>query len=204
MVEIQKLKLSTLKIPEYNPRIFPEEEMQKLIKNIETNGYLELIVVNKRNNHIVSGSHRYKALQFLGYKEIDCIVIDIDEDREKALNIAMNRIGGFFDEDKLETIIKQLNETNFDLELTGLADFELDVMLSDIEIEDSDIPEIDPDLFKDEITEDTISKAVEKAIKKEAGIIEKEDYDEDHEQYSHSDYIEITCPNCGEVIKHEK
>lgn len=204
MVEIQKLKLNTLKIPEYNPRIFPEEEMQKLIKNIEENGYLELIVVNKRNNHIVSGSHRYKALQFLGYKEIDCIVIDIDENREKALNIAMNRIGGFFDEDKLETIIRQLNETNFDLELTGLADFELDVMLSDIEIEDSDIPEIDPDLFKDEITENTIGEAVEKAIKKEAGIIEKEDYDEDHEQYSHSDYIEITCPNCGEVIKHEK
>ena len=58
---------------------------------------MEPIIWNKTTGNVVGGHQRLKVLTALGYKEIDCVVVDLDEQREKALNVALNKISGEFD-----------------------------------------------------------------------------------------------------------
>src|SRR5699024_10334030 len=82
----------------------------------------------------------------LGYKEIDCVVISIEEDKEKALNVALNKISGAWDEDKLMSLITDLEGSDFDVSLTGFEVAELDELFKDsltdgIEDDDFDVEE---------------------------------------------------------------
>ena len=60
-------------------------------------GYVEPIIWNKRTGNIVGGHQRYKILKDLNYEEAECVVVDLDDAHEKALNVALNKISGEFD-----------------------------------------------------------------------------------------------------------
>lgn len=68
---------------------------------------------------IIGGHQRLTVLKDLGYKEIDVIVVDVDKTQEKALNIALNKITGRWDNRMLSGLLKDLNSNKFDLTLTG-------------------------------------------------------------------------------------
>jgi len=55
---------------------------------------VEPIVWNKRTGNIVGGHQRLKVLLDMGMREVDCVVVDLDEAKEKALNLALNKIQG--------------------------------------------------------------------------------------------------------------
>lgn len=127
----------------YNPRkdLKPgDKEYDKLKQSIEHFGYVEPIIVNDRTGYIVGGHQRLKVLQDLGYTEIEVVHVDLDENNEKALNVALNKISGDWDADKLEDLLRELNiAEDFDVELTGFDMGELDTLFSGaIESLDSD------------------------------------------------------------------
>ena len=62
----------------------------------------------------------------MGITEIDCVVVDMPEDKEKALNIALNKISGEWDTDKLSLLIADLQGADFDVSLTGFEAAEID------------------------------------------------------------------------------
>ena len=129
MIEIEKLKPAS-----YNPRknLKPEdEEYQKIKKSILEFGYVEPIIVNA-DMTVIGGHQRLKVLEDLDYKEIECIVVDLDKNKEKALNIALNKITGEWDNQKLEDLLAELKEADFDLSTTGFTFDEVDNMLKDI------------------------------------------------------------------------
>lgn len=145
-MEIVKVDINELISPEYNPRQITDDEMEKLKNSINEFGYIAPIIVNKHNNHIVGGNQRYEALKSLGYSDVDVIFVDEpDLNREKALNIALNKISGDWDTVKLKEILINLNENDFDLSLTGFEKIEL----TDLNIELGNYKE-----DKTEITED--------------------------------------------------
>ncbi len=126
-MEIVKVDINELMSPEYNPRQITDEEMEKLKNSIKEFGYVDPIIVNKHNNHIVGGNQRYCALKSLGYNEVDVIFInEPDINREKALNIALNKISGEWDLVKLADIIDDLELNDFDISLTGFDELELE------------------------------------------------------------------------------
>ena len=132
-MDIQKIPAGKLNPAAYNPRkdLKPgDKEYEKLKRSIEEYGCVELIVWNKRTGHVVSGHQRLKVLLGLGYTDIDCIVIDLDEQSEKALNLAMNKIGGAWDEDKLASLIADLDAGAFDISLTGFDAAEIDELMN--------------------------------------------------------------------------
>lgn len=100
-MQIEKIEIGKLKAAEYNPRkdLKPgDPEFEKLKRSIEEFGYVEPVIVNKRTGYrIVGGHQRYKVLKQLGYTEVDCVIVDLDEQKEKALNIALNKISGSWD-----------------------------------------------------------------------------------------------------------
>ena len=143
-MEIVKVDINELISPEYNPRQITDDEMEKLKNSINEFGYVAPIIVNKHNNHIVGGNQRYEALKSLGYTDVDVVFVDEpDLNREKALNIALNKISGDWDNEKLTQIFNEMSFEGFDITLTGFEDFEINDSLGffDDNFDDSDIEE---------------------------------------------------------------
>ena len=130
-MKFEKVKLKDLKHADYNPRkdLKPSDsEYQKIKKSIEEFGYVDPIIVNA-DNTIIGGHQRAKVLVDLGFKEIDIVRIDIDKTKEKALNVALNKITGEWDFDKLSQVLEDLDLEEFDLEITGFDLDEIDDLL---------------------------------------------------------------------------
>lgn len=90
------IKISDLKPAKYNPRKISDEDFKKLVVSIEENGVLENIVVNK-DMTIISGHQRIKACNELEIKKVKAIILNVNKDEERALNIALNKIRRFCD-----------------------------------------------------------------------------------------------------------
>ena len=146
-MDIVKMKLSSLVSPDYNPRTISDEEFDNLKKSILKFGYSDPIIVNKRNNHIVAGNQRFKALTELNrenhgkYTKIDVVLVDLNPDDEKAFNIGHNQIGGEFDGQKLELLLHELETKEYDMSVTGFFDDIKDVDLSEL-VDDEAVEEI--------------------------------------------------------------
>jgi DNA modification methylase len=145
-MNIQKLKLAELNPAAYNPRkaLKPgDPEFEKLKNSIEHFGYVELIVVNSKNNNtVISGHQRLSVLKHIGQTEVECVIVELDTKQEKALNIAMNKVAGDWDKNKLLLVIADLQGSDFDVSLTGFDADELADLFDgkkDIEEDDFDV-----------------------------------------------------------------
>lgn len=133
-MEIQKIDINKLIPATYNPRkdLKPNDEEYIKIKNSIINfGYVEPVIINK-DFTVIGGHQRLKVLKELNYEKIECIVVDLDKTQEKALNIALNKISGDWDNNKLEELLAELKETDIDLDITGFSFDEVDNILKDI------------------------------------------------------------------------
>lgn len=146
-MRVVKMKLKDCIRPDYNPRKITDNEFQQLKHSIKTFGYNDPIIVNQRNNHIVAGNQRHRALTELNrenhgkYTIIDVVLVDLAPADEKAFNIGHNEIGGSFDGEKLEELLKELDDVDYDITLTGfedIVDVDMDEFLDD---EDDDDPQ---------------------------------------------------------------
>jgi len=133
MENIKQIKIEELKDSEYNPRQITKDELKKLKNSIEKFGLVQPIVVNinpERMNIVISGHQRLRAAKSLGIKEVSCMLVDLSPTKEKALNLAMNKIGGRFEEDKLIDVLSLIEQENEDiLSLTGFDNAEVNYLL---------------------------------------------------------------------------
>lgn len=93
-MEIQKIAINKLIPATYNPRknLKPNDpEYQKIKKSILEFGFVSPLVVNK-DMTVIGGHQRLKVLQELGFESVECIIVDLDKTKEKALNVALNKI----------------------------------------------------------------------------------------------------------------
>lgn len=131
-MNIETKKLRDLTPAEYNPRkdLKPgDPEYEKLKRSLDEFGYVEPIIWNRQTGRIVGGHQRVRAMMDLGITEADVVVVDFDEEREKGLNIALNKISGEWDKDKLALLITDLQAADFDVSLTGFDPDEIDDLL---------------------------------------------------------------------------
>ncbi len=156
-MQIEKLKTKLLIPADYNPRkdLKPgDPEYEKLKRSIEQFGYVEPVIWNKTTSHVVGGHQRLKVLLDMGITEVECVVIEMNEEKEKALNIALNKISGDWDKDKLMLLIADLQGADFDVSLTGFEPAELDALFKDSVkdgIHDDDF-DVDAELQKPALT----------------------------------------------------
>ena len=156
-MQIEKLKTELLIPADYNPRknLKPGDlEYDKLKRSIEQFGYVEPVIWNKTTGRVVGGHQRLKVLLDLGLTEVECVIIEMDEEKEKALNIALNKISGDWDKDKLALLIADLKGADFDVSLTGFEPAELDALFKDSlknGVHDDDF-DVDAELQKPAVT----------------------------------------------------
>ncbi len=134
-MQIEKKKLSELIPAPYNPRKISKKELERLKRSLDEFGYVEPVIWNKHTGYVVGGHQRLKALKELGVEEVDCVVVDLLEDKEKALNIALNKISGDWDSDKLYEILDELDNNKFDITFTGFEMADLDDFRFDDDID---------------------------------------------------------------------
>ncbi len=140
-MRIESKEISELIPAPYNPRkdIQPGDvEYEKLKRSLHEFGYVEPVIWNAQTGHVVGGHQRLKVLRELGETEIDCVIVDLTDAEEKALNIALNKISNDWDIEKLEALLRDLQSTDIDISLTGFDLEDIDALLNVEEIEEED------------------------------------------------------------------
>lgn len=118
-MRLETKKLSEIIPSSYNPRIELQKGMKEyedIKESIEKFGIVEPLVFNERTNRLVSGHQRLNILKELGYEEVEVSVVNLSEEDERKLNIALNKITGRWDYPKLYNILsslKTLSHTGF-------------------------------------------------------------------------------------------
>ena len=154
----QTLPLDALKPASYNPRkkLKPgDKEYEKIKASIQEFGYVEPIIVNF-DMTVIGGHQRLTVLRDLGYTEAQCVVLHIeDENKVKALNIALNKITGAWNEQLLADLLVDLQSVDFNLDLTGFEAPEVEQLFS--KVHNKEITEDDFDV-EAELQKPTITK----------------------------------------------
>ena len=137
-MKIEKKQIADLIPAPYNPRQSTAKQEKHLKESLEKFGLVEPIIFNKQTGYIVGGHFRVRELKKLGIKEIECVIVDLNEDDEKELNIRLNANTGSWDWDTLA------NDWDVaDLEAWGLEipQFENEAEELEASEDDYDMPE---------------------------------------------------------------
>ena len=135
---IERKKLADLKPAPYNPRTSTKQQEENLKASLEKFGVVEPVIFNKQTGHIVGGHFRVRELKKLGHKEIDCVVVDLNEEDEKELNIRLNANTGDFDWERLANEWDAEQLLDWGLKIPNFEPAELEA-----EEDDFDVPEIE-------------------------------------------------------------
>ena len=144
---IQKIKhkdINCLISAEYNPRQLKKEQYQNIKESLVRFGFVDPVIINKnkdRKNIIIGGHQRVKVAKDLNYKEIPCLELDLTLDKEKELNIRLNKNVGEWDYD----ILANLFELE-DLKVWGFGDFDFGNINEDIDESILDDYDLDDEL----------------------------------------------------------
>ena len=112
-MKIIRKRIADMERATYNPRVElrpGDEEYEALKKSLQRFGLVEPIVWNERTNRVVGGHQRLAVEEDLGHDEVDVSVVNLDELKEKELNIALNKTGGRWDNEKLGALFEDLGD----------------------------------------------------------------------------------------------
>lgn len=174
-MEFEVKRIADMNRAAYNPRVDlqPEdEEYQAIERSLKRHGLVQPIVWNRRTNTVVSGHQRLTVLEAQGETEVTVSVVDLDDIQEKELNVALNKITGEWDDDKLSVILNELGEeatdTGFTLPEIDVLRDELKSYFDDVTAPDEEEPTEEPEeSFLLSLTFDAADKKPLKAYIKE-------------------------------------
>lgn len=146
-MNIKLMKLQDITPADYNPRVITEYELNQLKNSIHEFGLVVPLVYNIRTKTLISGHQRLKALLDLGVEETEVVLVDLDKDKEVALNIGLNKIQGSFDNEKLSILLEDLKNKDL-LDKTGFNESELDNLLLELKKEQNANLEAQEDNFE--------------------------------------------------------
>ena len=156
-MQTETISISKLLPEPKNPRkdLKPgDPEYEKIKGSIKKFGFLDPIIFNTKTKKILGGHQRLKVLVADGAKELHTIQLgayswafsdmelkELTPSEEHAANIALNRIGGEWDTQRLTDLLGELKAENFDISITGFDDDEFKRMLQEVNPQFNPIPE---------------------------------------------------------------
>ena len=141
-MKIVNKNIDSLIFAEYNPRQLTDEQYQHLKDSITRFGLVDPIIVNQhqdRKNIIVGGHQRTKVAKKLGIEEVPCVFVNLPYEKERELNVRLNKNTGGWDYDILADMfdVDDLTSWGFtNQELKGLGEM---VIPDDKEMEEPEI-----------------------------------------------------------------
>ena len=140
-------KINEISSAKYNPRKITDEAMGRLTKSLAEFGNIQPITWNVRTGNVVGGHQRLKVYKAMGKTEVEVWAVDLDEQKEKAANIALNKLSGEFDMPMLKDILEEIDTGDLDMEITGFGMDEIALMMEDAhpEVTEDEVPEVPVD-----------------------------------------------------------
>ncbi len=133
---IKTVPISSIQPSPFNPRVElqpTDSEYQKLDKSLSVFGYLDPIIWNEQTGHIVGGHQRFRILVAQGYKELEVSVVNFSLEQEKLCSLALNRISGRWDDNKLAAIFEEVQKLpDLDLSLSGFDSDDISRILDSV------------------------------------------------------------------------
>lgn len=164
-MKFERRKLSDLRPAEYNPRkkLTPEDkEYQDIKRSILEFGYADPIVINF-DGTIIKGHQRRTVMMDLGYEDAEVIVLDIqDKTKEKALNTALNKITGKWDNQLLKDLLVELDLEGYDFSVTGFQRTDLEDLIQ--------LTEVPPEAQEDDFDPDAAAEAIDVPVSRAGSI----------------------------------
>lgn len=143
-LQVTYIPISEINAAKYNPRGITDEAMDALKASLISFGFVDPVIVNRRTNTLVGGHQRLKAAADLGHNTVPVVYVDLDEAKEKALNITLNseKVSGYFDPNLLQALVEDIQVDIPDI----LIDLRIDELLMGypvVAIDDGEIEDID-------------------------------------------------------------
>lgn len=139
-METAIMKVKEIHPAAYNPRVTlkpGDDEWEALNSSLDRFGLVEPLVINKTTGLLVSGHQRLNVLKTQGVDEVEVVLIEVDPEQEKLLNIALNKIDSEWDYEKLKDLFDEIDED--DVKFTGFTPEELDSLFdTDFTSDDED------------------------------------------------------------------
>ena len=172
------MKLTEIKPAKYNPRVVlkpGDDEWSALSNSLERFGLVEPLIVNTTTGLLVSGHQRLNVLKSMGVEEAEVVLVELDEEKEKLLNIALNKIDGDWDFHKLEAVFDEISAE--DIKYTGFSTDELQ------ELFEVEAPEFEDEGGEDDGDQKKPEKGEEEPAQKDFNIFLSFPTKEDAEQW---------------------
>jgi ParB-like chromosome segregation protein Spo0J len=128
-------EISSLNVAPWNPRTLSEAQRSALKRSLEHFGAVDPAIVRHSDGLIVGGHQRVMvASEDLEWTTFPVVYVEGPDEEMKALNIALNKIAGAWDTDKLGELLAELRASDdVDASLTGFDDSEIDRLLKSLE-----------------------------------------------------------------------
>lgn len=134
------MDLKDINPAKYNPRVQlkpGDQEWDALKNSLDRFGVAAPLVVNETTGNLVSGHQRLAVLKQSGETRVEVVLIQMDEDKEKLLNVALNKIEGDWDEEKLKELFDEVDDE--DIKFTGFTEEDIEALY------DGEEPDYDED-----------------------------------------------------------
>ncbi len=132
-MQIESIPLDRINPAPYNPRkpVKPGDVAYESIRrSLDAFGLVEPLIWNRRTGNLVGGHQRLRVLRDQGHTEAQVSVVDLGQDDERLLNLALNRIEGAWDEQMLAMVLQGLQQQGRDLSIAGFGEDEIDGLLA--------------------------------------------------------------------------
>jgi len=147
--EIKMVPIEKIVPNKRNNNIHSKEQIDRLKKIIEFNGFRVPLIVSNRSGFLIAGHGRVQAAKELGLTELPVIYQDFENEAEEFQFLtADNEISRWaeFDKDQFDIDLKELGlDDDFDLDLFGLPELDIPVEVLDPEGDEDAVPELKPD-----------------------------------------------------------
>ena len=123
-----------------NSRTHSDEQVEQLVNSIREFGFTNPVLIDEKNE-LIAGHGRLAAAEILEMDKVPAIRLSyLSEKQKKAYRIADNKLAlnAGWDMQLLAVEVKALMDDDFDIDLLGFNDAELDEMLSDEQPQEED------------------------------------------------------------------
>jgi hypothetical protein len=150
-------RVKNLRGAPYNPRVMPDEEMRNLMASLRQYGFLQPLVARRSDGELAGGHQRLAAFLHLARDlgvsaadmqelEVPVIWVDFDDAKMRTLNLALNRIRGDWDYERLAVVLGEIATLSpTEMTVTGFSDSEVEDIRALAPGEDQLLPVTAPD-----------------------------------------------------------
>ena len=134
MKEVSNLKITKVPIEQLSvhPHNARQGDIGAISKSLEEHGQYRPIVVQKSTMRVLAGNHTLQAAAALGWKHVEAVTIDVDDDQALRILLVDNRTNDLADYDNgvLVDLLESLVFTDIGLIGTGFTGSDLDDLIA--------------------------------------------------------------------------